>query len=93
MTYYDEITHTAARKQFYKINNYTHNSEIKYVPSKKHEFDFGYDISYNTISSNETEKGKLFQAALYSAGKVEVNLPLISKFTVYPSVRSDYYSK
>jgi iron complex outermembrane receptor protein len=93
MNYYDEITSALQPvNSFYKINNYNHSSEIKYFPSKKHEFDFGYDISYNTISSNETEKGRLFQAALYSAGKVEVNLPLISKFTVYPSVRSDYYS-
>jgi iron complex outermembrane receptor protein len=93
MNYYDELTQAAQPvNSFYKINNYTHNSELKYFLSKKHEFDFGYDLSYNTITSNETERGKLFQAALYSAGKVEVLLPLISKFTVYPSVRSDYYS-
>jgi outer membrane cobalamin receptor len=93
MNYYDEITSVSQPiNSFYKINNYNHSSDLKYFPSKKHELDFGYDISYNAITSNETEKGKLFQAALYSAGKVEVNLPLISKFTVYPSVRSDYYS-
>ncbi len=93
MNYYDEMTSAPQPiNSFYKINNYTHSSELKYFLSNKHEFDFGYDISYNTITSNETEKGKLFQAALYSAGKVEINLPLISKFTVYPSVRSDYYS-
>lgn len=93
MNYYDELTSASKPiNSFYKINNYTHNSELKYFISKEHEFDFGYDLSYNSMTSNETEAGKLFQAALYSAGKIEVSLPLISKFTVYPSFRSDYYS-
>jgi vitamin B12 transporter len=93
MNYYDELTSASKPvNSFYKINNYTHNSDLKYFLSKKNEFDIGYDLSYNTITSNETEQGKLFQAAMYSAGKIDVPLPLISKFTVYPSLRSDYYS-
>lgn len=93
MNYYDEMTSAAQPvNSFYKINNYNQNSEFKYFLSKKHEFDIGYDLSYNKITSNETESGKLFQAAFYSAGKVEVPVPYISKFTIYPSVRTDYYS-
>ena len=93
LNYYDEITSAPEPvNSFYKINSFAHNSELNYLPSKKYEFDFGYDLSYNTMTSNETEVSKLFQGALYGAGRVEVPVPLISKFTVYPSLRSDYYS-
>lgn len=91
--YYDEITSIPVPvNSFYKINTFAHNSEINYLLSKKYELDFGYDLSYNTMISNETEAGKLFQGALYVAGRVEVPVPLVSKFTLYPSLRSDYYS-
>jgi len=93
LNYFDEITSAPEPiNSFYKINTFAHNSEINYLPSKKYEFDFGYDLSYNTMTSNETEVSKLFQGALYTAGRVELPVPLISKFTLYPSLRSDYYS-
>ena len=91
--YYDEITSAPEPiNSFYKLNTFAHTSGINYLPSAKYEFDFGYDLSYNTITSNEIEAGTLFQGALYTAGRVEVPVPLVSKVTLYPSLRSDYYS-
>jgi vitamin B12 transporter len=93
MNYYDEITSAPQPvNSFYKINDFTNNAELNYSPSRKYELDFGYDLSYSSMKSNETEAAKSFKASFYSAGKIEIPVKFISKLTFYPSLRSDYYS-
>ncbi|MCC7159767.1 MAG: TonB-dependent receptor [Ignavibacteria bacterium] len=52
----------------------------------------GGEFSFNNIVSNETEKGELYQAALFSVSKIVVEVSRNSKVTFYPSVRYDYFS-
>jgi outer membrane cobalamin receptor len=77
---------------FYKLTSYIGTAEFKHEYFKSNEIDFGYDLSYNTISSNETEPGKSLQAALFAAGKMEFSGKVLSSIIVYPSIRYDYYS-
>lgn len=96
MSYYDTSTFNLSAKlnSFYKLNSYIHSSSLSFSSKKNFEINTGYEISYNKISSNETEEGKLFQSALYAAGKYELNKNALyfSPVTLYPSVRYDYYS-
>jgi iron complex outermembrane receptor protein len=94
MNYYDPQTAWLAvpLNSFYKLNSYISASEFKHAFSNKSEVDFGYEVSYNTMTSNETETGKSFQGALFAAGKIEFGSQIVSKITLYPSFRYDYHS-
>ncbi|RPI17880.1 MAG: TonB-dependent receptor [Ignavibacteriae bacterium] len=96
MSYYDTSTFNLSAKlnSFYKLNSYIHSSSLSYAGEKGYEINTGYEISHNQIRSNETEEGKLFQAALFAAGKFEFNKDgwFFAPITLYPSVRYDYYS-
>lgn len=96
MSYYDTSTFSLSEplNSYYKLNSYIHSSSVSFIPKKNYEINTGYEISYNKINSNETEDGKLFQGAIYAAGKYELNknTSYFSPVTLYPSVRYDYYS-
>lgn len=93
MNYYDPMTFGLPQplNDFYKLNSFIHSSTLNYS-FNQNEINTGYELSYNTISSNETEDGILLQAGIFSAGKIEIDKQIISKITLYPSVRYDYYS-
>jgi outer membrane cobalamin receptor len=93
MNYYDPQTFSLPQplNDFYKLNSFINSSVVKYI-NKQIEINTGYELSYNSITSNETEAGSLLQGGIFSAGKIEFDNPSISKITVYPSVRYDYYS-
>jgi len=94
MNYYDPQTAwlAAPLNSYYKLNSYISTSEFKHTFSKQSEIDFGFDVSYNDIKSNEIETGKSFQGALFAAGKYKFANQIISNITLYPSIRYDYYS-
>lgn len=76
---------------FYKLNSYINTTSLNYT-AKNFEAESGYEISLNNIISNETEKGNLFQGAVFTSLKFVIPTSLISKITFYPSVRYDHYS-
>ncbi|MGH2575926.1 MAG: TonB-dependent receptor domain-containing protein, partial [Ignavibacteria bacterium] len=94
MNYYgpQNLSPSLIINSFYKLNSYNNSAELKYSNRDKYDLTLGYEMNYSSISSNETEKGKLIQPSVFIAGKVELeNLPL-SKISLYPSLRYDYYS-
>lgn len=92
--YFDPTTFNLSVKinSFYKLNSYINSTSLSYQPTNALGAETGYEISYNNINSNETDEGKLLQAAVFAAGKYELNTTFISKITFYPSVRYDYFS-
>ncbi len=93
-SYYDTATFNFSTpiNSFYKSISYINNSTFSYIPSKKSEFDFGYEASYNTITSNDIDEGNLFQSGIFSVYKYEIDNSVFSKITLYPSIRYDYFS-
>jgi vitamin B12 transporter len=93
MNYYDPQTFNLPQplNDFYKLNTLVNSSAFRFS-NQKVEINSGYEISYNTISSNETDEGCLLQTGIFSAGKFEFDKMVFSKVTLYPSVRYDYYS-
>jgi outer membrane cobalamin receptor len=92
--YFDPATFNLSTviNSFYKLNSYINSTSFNYSPMTAFSLETGYDISYNNIHSNETEVGDLLQGAVFAAGKYEFITKIISKITVYPSIRYDYYS-
>lgn len=76
---------------FYKLNSFVNATSVDYT-SGNFEVESGYELSINNITSNETEKGDLFQGAVFTSFKYVIPAGVISKITLYPSVRYDYYS-
>ena len=92
--YYDTATFNLSVKinSYYKQNSYTNTSSFGYLPGGNFEIESGYEISYNNISSNETEPGELIQGAVFSAASYKLKSKAISAVTIYPSIRYDYFS-
>jgi outer membrane cobalamin receptor len=92
--YFDPSTFNLSVKinSFYKLNSYTNASSFTFTPVNNFSTETGYEISYNNITSNETEEGKLIQGALFAIAKYELSSKIISKITLYPSIRYDYFS-
>ena len=93
--YYDPATFNLTYKinSYYKLNSYSHLSTLNFTHSIELSLETGYEVSYNNIESNETEKGNMIQAAVFAAAKYEVNpAAAVSKVTFYPSLRYDYFS-
>lgn len=91
--YFDPATFNLTVKinSFYKLNSYINTASLTYN-SGNFESESGYELSLNNITSNETEEGELFQSAVFSSMKFTIPSGIISKITLYPSVRYDYYS-
>ena len=92
--YYDPLTFNLQVKlnSFYKMNSYVHSSSFGYDNLKGLGLETGYEVSINSISSNETEKGELIQGAVFVSSKYEFTDIIVSKVTIYPTVRYDYFS-
>src|SRR5207237_2949979 len=54
-SYYDTATFnlSAPINSFYKSISYISGTAFNFIPSKKKELNFGYELSYNNIVSNE----------------------------------------
>ncbi len=92
--YFDPSTFNLSVKinSYYKLNSIATSHSLSYIPSEKFNIESGGEFSFNNIVSNETEKGELYQVALYSVSKITVDLSKNSKVTFYPSVRYDFFS-
>lgn len=77
---------------FYKLNTISNVNSLTYTASEKLSIESGTELSFNNITSNETEKGELFQGAVFAAGKYEISTKPVSKISFYPSLRYDYFS-
>ena len=93
-SYYDTATFnlTAPINSFYKSISYINGTTLNFIPSKKSELDFGYEASYNTIASDQLEKGNLVHGGIFTAYKYGIDNTFLSKITLYPSARYDYFS-
>lgn len=92
--YFDPATFNMSSKidSYYKLNSIGGTASLTYTPSVHFDLQSGAEISSNNIESNETEKGKRVQGALFSAAKFEINTGMVSKVTFYPSLRYDHFS-
>ncbi len=92
--YFDPTTYNLSVKinSFYKLNTIASNSTISFTPSEKFNIETGTELSFNDIVSNETDKGNLMQAAVFAITKFESKFKGISRISIYPSIRYDYFS-
>lgn len=90
--YYDPATYnlSVVINSFYRLNTYLHSLSYENKFSKLLESESGYEVSYNTMKSNETEDSELLQGAVFTAWKFETDV--LSKLVLYPSLRYDYFS-
>lgn len=92
--YYDPSTYnlSVVINSFYKLHGVSAFNSVNYNPSEKFNFEAGSELNFDDIESNETEKGKLFQGAFYSAFKISLKSFSGLKVSLYPAIRYDYFS-
>lgn len=77
---------------FYRLNNISASNVFSFVSEENYSFDAGAEVSFNNISSNETDEGSQVQAAAFWAGKYEKQFKRSVTFTIYPTLRYDHFS-
>jgi outer membrane cobalamin receptor len=92
--YYDPATFnlSVVLNSFYRLNTYLHTLSYEHKFSNLLESESGYEVSYNTMKSNETGDGELLQGAVFTSWKLEAGNSVLSKMIFYPSIRYDYFS-
>ena len=77
---------------FYRLHNISASNVFSYSAKENFSFDAGAEVSFNDISSNETDEGSQVQAAVFWAGKYEKQFNNSMAFTLYPTLRYDHFS-
>ncbi len=92
--YFDPATFnlSVVLNSFYRLNTYLHTLSYEHRFSERMESESGYEVSYNTMVSNETDKGEQLQGAFFTSWKFETGTSVLSRLIFYPSLRYDYFS-
>ena len=94
MSYFDTATYSFVNpiNSFYKLRVLSHTGIISIRINNKTETKVIYEGSYTDFLSNETERGKSFQAGLSVNFQRSFDIQPIKRLTIFPSLRYDYYS-